>query len=172
MSSVFYIFVEGSDDQRFFKSIVQSKLEEKYSATIKIIPYARTKKIEIIKLIESINNGEDDYYFICDIDDDLCIRERKQRNIRIFGEILAEEKIIVVIKEIESWYVAGLSDEKCAEYKIPSGDTNNLTKEDFDDLIPHHLDRYTFMMEILNNFCESTAKRKNISFDYFFQRIN
>ena len=43
-----------------------------------------------------------------------------------------KDKIIVVIKEIESWYLAGLDNKACKQLKIKNfANTDNITKEKF-----------------------------------------
>ena len=83
-----------------------------------------------------------------------------------------KDKIIVVIKEIESWYLAGLDNEVCRQLKINNfADTDNVTKEKFNALIPKKFtSRIDFMLEILKNFSIEIAKQKNNSFRYFVEK--
>jgi hypothetical protein len=69
----------------------------------------------------------------------------------------------VVIKEIESWYYAGLSIESVQNLNVPSLPfTDDLTKEDFNRLIPKKYDsRIDFMFEILKYFSIDAARKKN-----------
>jgi len=51
--------------------------------------------------------------------------------------------------------------------------TDTLTKEGFNSLIPQRFDsRIDFMVEILKRFCTGMAKRKNGSFRYFAERYH
>jgi hypothetical protein len=74
-----------------------------------------------------------------------------------------------VIKEIESWYLAGLTDESIQKFKIRSfKTTDDITKEKFDNSIPKKFDsRIDFMLEILRYFSIEIANQKNKSFKYF-----
>jgi len=171
MEKEIYIWVEGKDDISFFRKIIIPILEKKYQS-VKIAPYRRTKKNIIIKLIEAIKSMPADYFFISDIDDDLCATLKKQRLKAIYNN-LDQEKIIIVIKEIESWYKAGLDDTKCQQFKIPvHNNTDSLTKEDFYKLTPNNFDIDHFMLEILECFSIESAVNKNSSFKYFVEKCN
>jgi len=80
----------------------------------------------------------------------------------------------VVIKEIESWYYAGLSSESAEYLAVPDLPlTDDLTKEDFNALIPSKYDsRIDFMFEILKFFSIDTAGKKNHSFNFFVNRYH
>ncbi|MDZ7724802.1 MAG: hypothetical protein U5R06_18855 [candidate division KSB1 bacterium] len=77
-----------------------------------------------------------------------------------------------MIKEIESWYLAGLAEKKQRQLKIkPFKDTNDLTKEQFNQQIPNSFDsRIDFMVELLKNYSIEIAQIRNKSFSYFINR--
>jgi len=78
-----------------------------------------------------------------------------------------------VRKEIESWYLAILDDGKCKEFGVPSFRTDDVTKEQFNGLIPKKFDSgIDFMREILKSFDIEIAKRKNRSFKYFAEKYD
>jgi len=81
----------------------------------------------------------------------------------------APERMAVVIKEIESWYLAGLGDKAGERMGVTSFQTtDNVTKERFDSIMPSRFDsRIDFMCEMLKNFDFETAVQKNRSFAYF-----
>ena len=58
--------------------------------------------------------------------------------------------------------------DSCAELGIPFvGDTDDVTKEQFDDMTPHRFETRTdFMLEILSKYDIETARGRNESFDY------
>jgi hypothetical protein len=76
--------------------------------------------------------------------------------------------------EIESWYYAGLTDETLQKFGLPALlSTDELTKEDFNALIPPSFDsRIDFMFEILKSFSPTTAARHNGSFKFLFERYH
>jgi hypothetical protein len=78
-----------------------------------------------------------------------------------------------VIKEIESWYLAGLTAKDLEKLNIDykKKKTDNLTKEQFNRLIPKKfISRIDFMQEVLKHFHLETAKQNNQSFKYFLEK--
>ncbi|MCD6215314.1 MAG: hypothetical protein J7J46_10180, partial [Candidatus Desulfofervidus sp.] len=78
---VLYIFVEGDDDERFFREILLPKLRKKYNDT-NIIKYAqKSKKFEytekFIKSIQKIRNAS--YIYVTDINDFQYVVTKKQK---------------------------------------------------------------------------------------------
>ena len=92
---------------------------------------------------------------------------------KIKSRLIEDDNIFVVIKEIESWYLAGLDKETLKKLGISYSEkrTDLLTKERFDQLMSNkYVSRIDFMQEILENFQVETAKQKNKSFNYFFKK--
>lgn len=114
-----------------------------------------------------------DYIFVADINDALSETAKRQKIQGEFSEVEGD-RIIVVIKEIESWYLAGLDDANSRKLGIHfSGCTDNVTKEQFNSLIPKKFDsRIDFMSEVLKRFSLEMAKQKNKSFKGFLERYN
>jgi len=172
---VLYIFVEGDDDERFFREILLPKLRKKYNDT-NIIKYAqKSKKFEYTeKFIKSIQKIRDaSYIYVTDINDSQYVVTKKQK-IKELIKSIDYDKIFVVIKEIESWYLAGL-DSKLGKNlgikKIPHT-TDTVTKEQFYNLMPKKFDsKIDFMREILKNFSIEIAKKRNKSFKYFIENV-
>jgi hypothetical protein len=77
-----------------------------------------------------------------------------------------------VKEEIESWYLAGISSASLIKYKINSlGDTEQITKEEFQKLIPKKFESVSdFMIEILKDFSVNNAKMSNKSFAYLIRK--
>lgn len=167
-----FIFVEGDDDERFFNRILSPKLQEKYD-TVKIIRYATMKKEKVDNFIRSIKAMGAEYIYVTDIDNSPCVTAKKEETQKKHPNI-DKDKIIVVIKEIESWYLAGLDDKACKQLKIKMNfdNTDNITKEKFNSLIPRSTSRIDFMSEILKNFSIEIAKQKNTSFQYFVEKYD
>lgn len=166
-----YILAEGPDDQRFFESVVKPCFEEKYDWT-NIIIYSGWKPKKIENFIHSIKSMRADYLYLADINESPCTTKRKEEINEKLGAALTDDRISIVIKEIEGWYLSGLTDHKGKSLKVRfSGNTNNVTKEKFDSLIPKGFDsRIDFMVEILKYFSIPTARRKNKSFAYFWKK--
>jgi len=172
-----YIFVEGDYDEKFFSNIIKSKFEKK-GYFVKIMKYAEQTKEYVKNFIKSINAIPNaDYIFLADINSEPCITLKKQELKRRY-ENLDTNKIIVVKKEIESWYLAGLDQTKLKKLKIKFTNKNHyyntesITKEEFEKLIPDNLKRTEFYLSILENFCIDTACQKNKTFNYFIKKYN
>lgn len=110
------------------------------------------------------------YVFTADLDQSPCATIRKQKLVDKYAR-LESEKIIVVNQEIECWYVAGISPDKCDEVGIPIlTTTEGITKEKFTDYSRSKFDsRIEFMIELLDRFDLETAKSMNGSFGYFLE---
>ena len=102
----------------------------------------------------------------------MCIRKKQ----KIQGKLrnIDKTRIIVVIREIESWYLAGLDGINCRKLGVrPFNITDNITKEQFNNMLPEKFDsRIDFMLEILKCFSIDKAKEKNRSLKYFLEKHN
>ncbi len=164
-----FFFVEGNDDERFVESVLLPHLYRHYKS-IQIYQYARKKQKDVNALLRSLSNLNADFVWITDINGSPCVTQRKDKTISKYaGLVNAPERVAVVIKEIESWYLAGLDDEVSERMGlVPFRTTDDLTKEEFDRLIPQKFDsRIDFMVELLKKFESETAVQKNRSFEYF-----
>ena len=167
-----YFFVEGSDDERFLKTTVIPLIDKKYRCSLH--RYSGMSKKKVVSFLKSINAMNfADYILLGDINHSSCITKKKGNLIEIYEQKLDENKTFIVVKEIESWYLAGLDEKKCEELGIKSFlETNNVTKEQFNDIMPAGYDsRIDFMVEILKSFSMETAIIKNNSFQYFMGKL-
>ena len=165
-----FVWVEGNDDERFFNKVLLPKFQRKYDS-IKVIKYAQMKKEKVSNFIKSINAMGADYLYFADINRAPSITAKKEEIEKEYPNI-EKDKIVVVVMEIESWYLAGLDAKACKQLKIKDfPDTENVTKERFNALIPDKFaSRIDFMMEILKNFSIEIAKQKNKSFRDFIEK--
>jgi hypothetical protein len=170
MKKRLFIMVEGEDDIRFFCRIINALLTPSYHS-VEIIPYASIKREKVNKFLKSVVLMNNEYIFVADIDQERSVRDKKQILYHWFNDINGRN-IVVVIREIESWYLAGLSFDAAQELGIADlSSTDLITKEDFNALIPLRFDsRIDFMFEILKSFSLETAMRKNNSFRFFINR--
>ena len=164
--------VEGEDDIRFFGRIIKPLFIARYDS-VEIIPYASIRRTKVNNFLKSVRIMKNDYIFVADIDTERSVRDKKQILYYHFSNI-ESGSIVVVIKEIESWYYAGLSRETEVSFGIPNlSSTDELTKEDFNTLMPRKYDsRIDFMFEILKFFTMDTARMKNKSFRFFVDRYH
>jgi len=167
MNDRLYIFVEGNDDELFFRTIIVPIFQKIYQ-TVEIIKFAQLKKIKVENFIFSINTLKFDYLLFADIDYFKSVNQKKIYIQERFPNIDLE-LIYIVIKEIESWYFAGISDDLSRKFGIkPMKNTNELVKEEFNLLYHRKFNsRIDFMIEILKNYSIDIAQKKNDSFAYF-----
>jgi isoleucyl-tRNA synthetase len=110
-----------------------------------------------------------DYLFVADLDMCSCIAQ-KLEDIEHIYPFCERRRMQIAVREIEGWYVAGLSDENRQQLGIPPfPDTNSMTKEQFNRFIPVKSSRRDFMNELLKRFSVQTARRKNNSFNRFIK---
>lgn len=169
MESKLFIFIEGDDDERFFNRIILPMFENKYDK-VQLWKYAQKKNEIIFQFLKSIQAMNADYIFVTDNNGSPCITDRKQKIETDFQNI-DKNKILVVVREIESWYLAGIDDGSSKKFGIKSfSNTERINKVAFNDLKPKKFSsRIDFMSEILKLFCIDTAKCKNGSFSYFVE---
>ena len=172
MKKRLYILVEGEDDVRFFGRIVKPLFVSRYDS-VEIIPYASIKRVKVNNFLISMVQMKNDYIFVADIDTESSVRDKKQILYHWYSNV-GGSNIVIVIMEIESWYYAGLTDDVLQKFGLPAlPSTDEMTKEDFNALIPPSFDsRIDFMFEILKSFSFVTAAQHNRSFKFFFERYH
>ena len=165
------ILIEGNDDERFFERI-RSVLMRKYSF-VQMWKYRQKSNRQIVNFLKSIKSMNSCYFFLTDLNRSPCVLSKKNNIRKKYGARIDIEHVVVVVKAIEGWYLAGLDDRSCKELGIkPFRKTDNVNKEKFNNLIPKKFDsRIDFMIEILKRFSVEIAKQKNKSFAYFMSRI-
>lgn len=159
-----YVFVEGPDDNRFFTYLLRG-------LDFKIVEYANMSQKKIADYIKSIMSiPGSDYIFTSDADG-LTIAQKTER-IKAHYPYCECQKIHIVQREIESWYLAGINIEKYPSIKRRKVlNTDNTSKEDFRALIPRRYSRITFMIELLKQYNLRLAKERNISLTQFVNSV-
>ena len=166
---ILYFFVEGTDDERFFELAIKPILKKNYDY-VEVRKYAEKTKKYIFNLLKTIKSMNNSYIYFSDINDAPCITLKKQETLETYKNI-DNDRIIVVIKEIESWYLAGLNDEDSKKYtKKLFKSTDTITKEQFNTYKPKNESRINFMIELLKVFSVDIAIQKNNSFSYFMKK--
>lgn len=166
----FYILVEGDDDERFFNRLVKPVLEQVYDY-VEVRPFAYMKQEKVTALVRSIRAMPADYLFVTDINSAPCISAKKQAVQRTYNSV-EDANTLIVVEEIESWYLAGLDHHACRRFGIEFiGRTDHVSKESFNRLLSREYDsKINLMIEILNNFSIDTARQGNRSFDYLIRK--
>jgi len=168
MPGSLYILLEGNDDERFFDKIIKPRFQGKYDL-VKLWKYSQQKTNKIGRYIRAINSMGADYIYVADINNAPCVTARKC-SISISCPQASKNNIIVVIKEIESWYIAGLDDNTCRKLRIARTSTDDITKEQFNQLIPKNATRTEVMIDILMNYHLDVAQERNKSLQYFLEK--
>jgi hypothetical protein len=162
-----FIFVEGSDDVRFFETIIKPRFEHVFDS-VELITFACTKSVKVDRFIRGINAMNHSYIIVTDIDFEKSVAAKKSIILSRFSEA-DYQHIMVIIQEIESWYLAGIDDNgaKALGIHVPAR-TDFVTKEHFIGLIPRYYpSKIVFMIEVLKHFSLSVAAEKNKSFRFF-----
>ena len=183
-----YILVEGGDDARFFERVVRPLFEDEFGH-VQLWQYSQQEKEKVNTFLDSIRvmqaAGIADLIIVADLDESPCVTDRKERILSGFRSLSAGQspgqpsgpysstRILIVCMEIDSWYLAGLSDEECKRMGLPAilDNTDHISKEQFLSLMPDRFDsKAEFMLEVLRVFDHETARSKNSSFRYFMQK--
>jgi hypothetical protein len=164
-----FIFLEGTDDVRFFETVITPRFSHRYES-VELITYACIRSVRIDRFIRGITTMNHDYIIVTDIDQERSVSAKKGIILSRFSE--ADFKnIMVIIQEIESWYLAGIDEQSARVIGVPEQPhTDHLTKELFNTVIPaYYPSRIAFMIEILKHFSLTAAAAKNKSFRFFIE---
>ena len=167
MASGLVAWVEGDTDRRFLERVIQPRLAQKYEQVL-VLEYRQMKTPKINKLLAHFSHRGFYHLFITDMNAAPCVSVRKTK-LRERYPAVKDDEIIVVSKEIESWYLAGLTSDGAAALKVACPNTTDrLTKENLDELRPRRFDsQLDFLIELLKHFDPMTACTRNRSFAYF-----
>ncbi|ROR86261.1 hypothetical protein EDB55_0948 [Vibrio crassostreae] len=158
-----YILVEGSDDKRFVESVLKPILSKHYN-NIGVWEYAKKKDLMIENFLKSITSMGADCLFLADADNN-CAEKVKASYLAKFRH-LQSDKLCVVLREIEAWYLSGIDDNNThikLTKKIPD-DTSNITKEMFESYFMR-LTCTEAKIESLTDFNFALAAKRNSSFN-------
>lgn len=168
-----WIFVEGKYDRGFVNAVLLPILEKEYDF-IDTWEYGQESPKKVTDFLRAMKSMKADCLFLADIDDSPCVTAKKDILIEKFRRALEPAETIVITREIESWYVAGVDDQACRELGIASlSHTDHVTKEQFKSMMPKRFNDSVadFMVEILRRFRLDTAKTRNRSFCYLMDKL-
>ena len=171
METRLVVWVEGDRDRRFVEAMIKPRLGPAYALVI-VREYRQQKTALVNRLLRAMSHQGFGRLFIADINSAPCVTVRKEKVKERYPE-LKDQEIVVVSKEIESWYLAGLTADGAAALKVtPPTSTDRLTKEDLDRLRPSEFDsELDFLLELLKYFDGTTACKRNQSFAYFHRML-
>ncbi|NLX50084.1 MAG: DUF4276 family protein [Methanospirillum sp.] len=164
------VLVEGADDVRFFERVLVPFLAERYGV-VRLVPYACLRRVAVDRLIRGFTRLGESYVIVADIDAEPSVMAKKRMILARFTEV-RQTRIVVVIMEIESWYLAGADDGFLAGCGIGvPASTDDMTKEDFNSLIPRrYVSRVGFMLDLLDKYSLERGAERNRSLAYFIRR--
>lgn len=158
-----FVFVEGPDDEAYFKKVFAPSW-----GIHKIVQYAGMKNDKINNFIKSISCMPDSDYLFFGDSDGVDIEEKRQTLLSTFSN-LSSDKVFIVQFEIESWYYAGADESTCRKLKMKHFvfPTDSLTKEQFNSKLARPSDRKYVMACILNQYIIDLAITRNRSLNLF-----
>ncbi|MCK4567834.1 MAG: hypothetical protein KAU48_11060 [Candidatus Thorarchaeota archaeon] len=166
-----YLLLEGDDDERLFRQVIIPLMKNKGFVPI-IWKYSNETSKEISKRLDILSKMKEDYILFADLDKAQCVTERKSELRNIYRS-LDEMRIIVIVKAIEGWYAAGITENGCEKLGLHEP----CKTEDFDH---SKFKKWTYKkfrkesfgkMAILQHFSPRIARERNESFGYFFKRF-
>jgi len=172
-----YILLEGTDDERYFNAVIIPHFKTKYKK-VNSIRYANMPKNIFIKYIKTFQEQGSDYIMFTDLDSqgdkNYCVTKRKNKIIKNYKSKIKQDQIIVIKEEIESWYLAGITQADLKIYKIKKqNNTELVNKEQFKQLIPKDFtSTMDFMIEILKEYALDYAVGINNSLKYFSEKFS
>jgi len=157
--------VGSDDDQRFVERVVVPALGSRYDF---IVPwkYAHQKAGKVNAFLKSIKEAGAHYLLLGSLHAYPCFPRRRDALLQRFSQ-LDGGRVLVVVKEIASWYLAGLPAENSLGVTVPA-ETSLITQEHFYSTIPKGFDsRIDYALEVLKLFDIQVAAGRNPSFHYF-----
>ena len=163
-----WLLVEGNDDARFADAILAPEFMRAYD-DVRIWRYSQVTIRKRANFLRSIDRMGADYILLCDLDEFPCVTSKKESMKSRLP--IPDDRIAVVVKEIESWYLAGLDEEGCQALDIsPVRRPDEVVKEAFDNLVGGKANHTDMMVEILKRYDISQARRRSPSFGYFARK--
>lgn len=161
-----YLWVEGDDDERFVKSIFVPYLT-KFEHT-QVVRYASMKDKKISDFLKSVDKMNAASFFFADRDSAATIDDRVS-GLRRRYSIPDTCQVIIVCREIEGWYLAGI--DNLGDRRRWDGDAgvdvNAVTKATFNSGQPRRFRvRTEWMIELLRSHEPSSASMRSPSYQF------
>jgi len=165
------ILIEGNREEDFIKWIVKPIMigAGKYCEVI-TYKFPRVPKHINESYVRTVLDMNDDILCLTDITGFRSKRDKKEQVQRDHVGNIGDNKVIIVIREIESWYLAGVRQSYCRRLRIDYYNvTDNIGKKEFHEIIAKSKfkPRGVCCLEMLRNYDVTLAKQKNRSFNCF-----
>ena len=186
-------FVEGDDDERFINTVIRPKLHQLNVKCPNPIKYSNESPQGISRILDVFNKNDWNYLFLVDADyyssnAHLSTKlsshiKMRRRQVKDNYSLKSEDIVVVVVDEIESWYLAGISKTALKKLGVSKkslseigsylNHTERVTKEIFNKLIPEEYgdSRSAFMVNLLAHYNLQRAMSRNSSLEYFIRKI-
>lgn len=175
MYTKLYIYVEGNDEENFFNNIIGPDISNYDKIEIRKHRNIRKEMVKqlIAKHRSQTNEFVSDYIFLYDQGSSRCVIEKKDNIMGVYN-FLERNKTIIVGKEIEGWYLAGINKENCRKLGIKYMEsTDHINKEAFSNMKPRKFDSLIdFKRELLKLYDIQLAMKRNNSFKFFLKRLH
>ncbi len=166
---VLIVFVEGLDDERFFQKVLKPKLDDRYQY-VQLFRCRGKPDKKIAAFIRSARSAGWECLYVEDIDVAPCVTRKKEEIIDHFA--LELDEVVVVVREIEGWYLAGLNQKACKAVGLKYVESSDdIIKEQFNSMMPGRYDSLLdFKLEMLKYQDLSAAAARNVSLAYFIRK--
>lgn len=163
-------FVEGIDDERFCQRVLEKRYGDDYD-DVSYVQYASLTPSKRRKWLDSARGAGWNYIILGDIDDCPCATEAKARVLASFKTV-ADDRVAIVKAEIESWYLAGLSEANAKQLGVSlTASTEQSTKENVFLACTGLGSRSDVLLTLLDYHSIRVARRRNSSFDYLIRKF-
>jgi len=165
------LWVEGDRDRRFCDGVLKPVFGISYGLVL-VREYRQLPRPVVNKLLRSMSCEGFDHLFFADQDTAPCVSSRKSKVKQGYPD-LTDDRIVVVSREIESWFLAGIQPSHAKRFAIPIlGRTDDLSKADFDEYRKRKFDSdIDSMAEIVKVYSIAEALQRNRTFEYLHGRF-
>lgn len=164
------ILVEGKWDKEFFERVVQPLVIKRYHTEASIRTYRNLSKDSVIRFICAFENSGK-WALVSDHDKHRtqCLTA-KRTAIQSLYRLAHIHSIYVVVREIEDWYSAGITQEVAARVGIEDWSEGMLLDKRF--FQSHWKIETDLRREVLQGFSLEKAMQQSPSFAYFLRKFN
>ena len=164
-----FLLVEGFDDTYFCVEVLIPIFRRTYQ-DVRTWEYSRKKPSKTVDFIRNIGYMNADYILFGDMDRHPCVTSTKEDLAAQFP-VLSWDRVVVIRRMIEAWYLAGLSEASFRELRLDRvRNVDEFTKDRFNHLVGGSDEHSNMMIEILRHYDVEVARQRSPSFQYFWQK--
>ena len=164
-----FLLVEGFDDAYFCQEVLFPIFLRTFN-DVRTWEYSRKKPSKTINFIRNIGYMNANYILFGDMDRRPCVTSTKE-DITAQFPVLSWDRVVVVRRMIEAWYLAGLSEASYGDLALDRvRNIEELTKDQFNHLVGGSDEHSNAMVDILRHYDVEVARHRSPSFRYFWQK--